>query len=163
LTLMPVEVEPPELARLIDFAERPRVDDWSLRAALVRYAQPEPQRAARLLEVVRRAEGALNRHGKLLEGNGPTIWATLGDDPPARRPARCRPVAPPRFGAGVVAGMGGGPGGGGGGEPARGGAPPRRSTRSPPTSLPALTRLAFRARSVTALRAAAAEFHRRSP
>lgn len=80
---MPVEVEPPELARLIDFAERPRVDDWSLRAALVRYAQPEPERAARLLEVVRRAEGALNRHGKLLERNGPTIWATLGDDPPA--------------------------------------------------------------------------------
>src|SRR5262249_38713938 len=23
------------------------------------------------------------RHGKLLERNGPTIWATMGDDPPA--------------------------------------------------------------------------------
>jgi hypothetical protein len=28
---MPVEVEPPELARLLDFAERPRADEWSLR------------------------------------------------------------------------------------------------------------------------------------
>ncbi|MGH8985440.1 MAG: hypothetical protein ACRDY6_16400 [Acidimicrobiia bacterium] len=78
---MPVKVEPPELARLLDFAERPRVDDWSLRAALVRYAQPEPERAARLLELVRRAEGALHRHGKLLERDGPAIWATVTDDP----------------------------------------------------------------------------------
>jgi hypothetical protein len=80
---MPVEVEPPELARLLDFAERPRADEWSLRAALVRYAQPEPERAARLLEVVRRAEGALHRHSKLLEREGPAIWATLSDDPPS--------------------------------------------------------------------------------
>jgi hypothetical protein len=80
---MPVEVEPRELARLLNFAERPRADEWSLRAALVRYAQPEPERAARLLEVVRRAEGALHRHSKLLERDGPAIWATLSDDPPS--------------------------------------------------------------------------------
>jgi hypothetical protein len=80
---MPVEVEPPELARLLDFAERPRVDDWSLRAALVRYAQPQPERAARVLDVLRRVEGALHRHGKVLERDGPTIWATLSDDPPS--------------------------------------------------------------------------------
>jgi hypothetical protein len=80
---MPVEVEPAELARLLDFAERPRVDDWSLRAALVRYAQPEPERAARLLEVLRRVEGALHRHGKLLERDGPAIWATLSDETPS--------------------------------------------------------------------------------
>jgi hypothetical protein len=80
---MPVEVEPPELARLLDFAERPRADSWSLRAALVRYAQPEPERAARLLEALRRVEGALHRHGKLLERDGPAIWATLSDDSPS--------------------------------------------------------------------------------
>jgi hypothetical protein len=80
---MPVEVEPPELAQLLDFAERPRVDDWSLRAALVRYAQPEPERAAGLLDVLRRVEGALHRHGKLLGSDGPAICATLSDDPPS--------------------------------------------------------------------------------
>jgi hypothetical protein len=80
---VPVEIEPPELARLRDFAERPRVADWSLRAALVRYAQPEPERASRVLELVRRAEGALHGHGKLLERDGPTIWATVTADPPS--------------------------------------------------------------------------------
>jgi hypothetical protein len=78
---VPAEVEPPELARLLDFPERPRVADWSLRAALTRYAQPQPERAARLLEVVRRAEGALHRHAKLFQRDGPAIWATVTDDP----------------------------------------------------------------------------------
>jgi hypothetical protein len=80
---MPVEVETPELARLFDFAERPRAGEWSLCAALVRYAQLELERAARLLEVMRRADGALHRHSKLLERDGPAIWATLSDDPPS--------------------------------------------------------------------------------
>ena len=51
---MATEVSPPELAALLDYAERPRVDDWSLRAALTRYAQPQPQRASDLIEVMRR-------------------------------------------------------------------------------------------------------------
>src|SRR5262249_30334640 len=83
LTWMALEVEPPELARLVDFAECARVDGWSLRAALVRYAQPEPERAGRLLEVVRRAQGALDRQAKLLQRDGPAIWPTVSDDSPA--------------------------------------------------------------------------------
>ena len=38
----------------LDVAERPRSTGWSLRAALVRYAQPQPQRASDLIELVRR-------------------------------------------------------------------------------------------------------------
>jgi hypothetical protein len=74
---VPVEVEPPELARLVDFAERPRTHDWSLRAALVRYAQPEPVRVNRVLEHVRRIDFALGKQRKLLEREGPAIWAAL--------------------------------------------------------------------------------------
>src|SRR5262249_41526556 len=64
---VPVELQPPELARLVDYAERPRRDDWSLRAALVRYAQPEPQRVSAILDLVRRIEWALRPHQKLLD------------------------------------------------------------------------------------------------
>jgi hypothetical protein len=80
---MPVEVEPPELARLLDFAECGRAENWSLRAALVRYAQPEPERAARILEVVRRTDAAHRRHGRLFERDGPTVWMTLTEDEPS--------------------------------------------------------------------------------
>ena len=74
---MPDDVEPVELARLLDFAERPRVEDWSLRAALVRYAQPEPERAAQILELVRRIDAALRQHRKLFERDGPVVWTQL--------------------------------------------------------------------------------------
>jgi hypothetical protein len=77
---VPVDVEPPELARLLDFAERPRVDDWSLRAALVRYAQPEPARVAQILELVRRIDAALGTHRARLESEGDAIWAAVVDD-----------------------------------------------------------------------------------
>lgn len=80
---MPADVEPPELAQLIDFAERPRVDDWSLRAALVRYAQPHPQRVEDLLQVVRRLDAALGALRPQLERDGVRHWAALdgeGDD-----------------------------------------------------------------------------------
>jgi hypothetical protein len=72
-----VEIEPPELAQLVDFAERPRVDDWSLRSALVRYAQPQPQRVQALLESVRRLDFTLGKHRKTIEKTGPELWATL--------------------------------------------------------------------------------------
>ena len=39
----------------------PRRDDWTLRAALVRFAQPEPVRAGAVLELVRRTDGALRK------------------------------------------------------------------------------------------------------
>lgn len=74
---MATEVEPPELAALLDYAERPRVAGWSLRAALTRYAQPQPQRASDLIESMRRAEFGLRSHVKDVERNGPAVWAAL--------------------------------------------------------------------------------------
>jgi hypothetical protein len=75
-----VEIEPPQLARLIDFAERPRIEDWSLRAALVRYAQPEPERVSRIVELVRRIEWALGSHRRVIERAGQEIWSALQGD-----------------------------------------------------------------------------------
>lgn len=76
---MPAEIEPPELARLVEVAEWARVDDWSLRSALVRYAQPQPGRASTILGLVRRIEAALHPQAKLLRAEGPAIWAAVGD------------------------------------------------------------------------------------
>lgn len=77
LRAVPVGIEPPELARLIDFAERPRTHDWSLRSALVRYAQPQPERVNGILDLVRRIEWALGQHGKLIEREGEDLWKAL--------------------------------------------------------------------------------------
>src|SRR4051812_20517497 len=77
LRSVPAEVEPPALALLIDFSERPRTNDWSLRAALVRYAQPQPQRVNDLLDLVRRTEFALNEHRALVERDGERLWSAL--------------------------------------------------------------------------------------
>ncbi len=52
---------------LVEYAERSRVGDWSLRSALVRYAQPEPRRAGAVLELVRRTDGALKPFARVLE------------------------------------------------------------------------------------------------
>ena len=83
---MPAEIAPPELALLVDFAERPRVQEWSLRAALVRYAQPEPQRVSDILDVVRRIEWVLGKQSGALERDGDAYWSALvngGDGPNA--------------------------------------------------------------------------------
>ena len=61
---------PPELDALVDLAERSRVDDWSLRGALCRYAQPEPIRAAAVLSLVRRWEAALHGYLPVLRRDG---------------------------------------------------------------------------------------------
>jgi hypothetical protein len=82
---VPAEIEPPELARLIDFAERPRVDDWSLRAALTRYAQPQPQRASDVYELVRRIEFALRPHLASVGREGDQYWHALQADEPGVR------------------------------------------------------------------------------
>jgi hypothetical protein len=74
---VPATIEPPALARLVDFSERPRTKDWSLRAALVRYAQPEPKRVSDLLDLVRRTEGAMAAHRARLERDGERIWSAL--------------------------------------------------------------------------------------
>jgi hypothetical protein len=75
---VPSEIAPAALARLLDFAERPRVQDWSLRAALVRY--PQPQRVNDVLDCVRRLEWALGRQTAVLERDGPNLWAALTHD-----------------------------------------------------------------------------------
>jgi hypothetical protein len=83
---VPAEIEPPELARLVAFAERSRRGDWSLRSALTRYAQPQPQRVSTVLESVRRIEAALAGHSARLAKDGAAVWAAVeagadGDDP----------------------------------------------------------------------------------
>ncbi len=77
---MASDIQPAELAGLIDYAERPRVDDWSLRAALTRYAQPQPQRVGDLLELVRRIEFAMASHRKVIEGEGAELWRAVQAD-----------------------------------------------------------------------------------
>jgi hypothetical protein len=82
---VPAEIEPPELARLVDFSERARTDDWSLRSALVRYAQPQPERVNDVLDLVRRVEWALGKQSKRVEREGAALWSALesvddGDD-----------------------------------------------------------------------------------
>lgn len=68
-------VEPPELASLLDFAERPRAGDWSLRSALTRYAQPEPERVSAVLALVRRIDTALKALAPVLQRDGARILA----------------------------------------------------------------------------------------
>ena len=82
---MPGEIEPVELARVVDFAERSRVGDWSLRSALVRYAEGQPERVSQVLEQVRRLDAALHPYAKLLEKRGAERVALLegGGDVPA--------------------------------------------------------------------------------
>lgn len=57
---------------ILNLAESPRADDWSLRAALVRLAQPEPVRAGAVLEIVRRCQGALQPLTRALERH--IVW-----------------------------------------------------------------------------------------
>jgi len=79
---VPAEIEPPELARLVDYAERSRTDDWSLRSALVLYALPQPQRVNDILVHVRRLDRALGQQSKRLQREGAELWRALeaGDD-----------------------------------------------------------------------------------
>jgi hypothetical protein len=77
---MVAEVEPAELARLLDTAERPRAQNWSLRAAVTRYAQPQPQRSSDVIELLRRTESALRPHSKLFEREGPVVWRAVQAD-----------------------------------------------------------------------------------
>lgn len=76
-------LEPPELAALVDAAERPRAANWSLRAALTRYAQPQPQRASAVIELLRRIESASKPHTKRFEREGPAVWAEVTGEAPA--------------------------------------------------------------------------------
>jgi hypothetical protein len=78
---VPAEIEPPELAALVAYEERPRVGDWSLRSALCRYAQPEPVRVSEVLELVRRIEFAAHKPLSRLAKEGPALWDELQAGP----------------------------------------------------------------------------------
>ncbi|MEZ5409612.1 MAG: hypothetical protein R2761_16405 [Acidimicrobiales bacterium] len=74
------EPAPPQPERsILNLAESPRDDDWSLRAALVRLAQPEPVRAGAVLEIVRRCQGGLAPLARALERH--TVWSEPGLGP----------------------------------------------------------------------------------
>ena len=73
-------VVPQELADLVDLSERPRAGNWSLRAALTRYAQGQPQRVGALLDLVRRIEFALAEHVDDLRSSGQALWAAIEAD-----------------------------------------------------------------------------------
>jgi hypothetical protein len=77
---MPAPLDPPALDALVDLAERPRTDGWSLRAALCRYAQPDPVRVSAFLTLVRRWEAAVHGHLADLRRNGPALHAAAFDD-----------------------------------------------------------------------------------
>jgi hypothetical protein len=68
----------PDGHRLVDYAESSRAGDWSLRSALVRFAQPEPTRAGAVLELVRRTDGALKPHRRRLESASAPSHPDLG-------------------------------------------------------------------------------------
>ena len=88
---VPADLEPPALARLVDFAERPRTDDWSLRAPRSS-ATRSPNRSASndLLDLVRRLDSALGRYSTVLQRDGDAVWAVLdgGGKPADERQAR---------------------------------------------------------------------------
>lgn len=67
---------------LADLSERPRSERWSLRAALVRYAQPQPARAGAVLAVVRRVEAVLHTQLKRIEREAPELEAAMAADDP---------------------------------------------------------------------------------
>lgn len=70
-----------DTAGLIEYAERSRTHGWSLRSALVRYAQPQPARAGAVLELVRRTDGALKPIIRLVEREPQLVQiASDGDD-----------------------------------------------------------------------------------
>ena len=66
LSAVPVD----EDESLLRYAERSRVGGWSLRAGLVRLAQPEPGLAAEVLESVRRCDRALAASARAMTSHG---------------------------------------------------------------------------------------------
>lgn len=64
----PTEVD--EQHSILNYAEAPRVDDWTLRSALVRLAQPHPLRSEAVLQLVRRLDAALKPVIRPLQHHG---------------------------------------------------------------------------------------------
>ncbi len=61
----PASLEPE--GSLLNYAERSRVGDWSMRSALMRFAQPEAERAGQVLELVRRLDHVLHAVARPIE------------------------------------------------------------------------------------------------
>lgn len=94
-------MEPPRLQELVDLAERPRRERWSLRAGLCRYAQPEPVRAAAVFSLARRLETALGEQTAVLRRDGPIVVAALEGGGEAQQPEHARPLALLRLAVGL--------------------------------------------------------------
>ena len=62
------------------YANNLRHGDWSLRSALVRFAQPHPTVASAVLTLVRRLDAALAPHAKRLERDAVAARPGLGTD-----------------------------------------------------------------------------------
>lgn len=74
------EVTPDSTVSLLNFAESPRADDWTLRSALVRFAQAEPTRAGAVLELVRRCDAALHPLVRTVESHAVKCSRTMSFD-----------------------------------------------------------------------------------
>ncbi len=75
---LPAEPQP-ELS-LLNYAESPRVGDWTMRSALMRFAQPQAERAGNVLELVRRLDAVLHHVARPLERHTVTCDRALGLD-----------------------------------------------------------------------------------
>lgn len=71
-------VDVDEIRTLLQVSESPRVDDWTLRSALVRFAQPQPELASAILESVRRTQAALDPIARELLRHGVVTDRRLG-------------------------------------------------------------------------------------
>lgn len=56
-----------EVRSLLNYAETPHFDDWTMRSALVRLAQRDPARVGALLQVSRRLDGPLHHVARTLQ------------------------------------------------------------------------------------------------
>ncbi len=71
----PVEVD--EQNSILNYAEAPRVGDWTLRSALVRLAQPHPLRSEAVLQLVRRLDAAIRPMVRPLQQHGVTSQRSI--------------------------------------------------------------------------------------
>ena len=69
------EIDP--VRSLLNYAESPQADDWTLRSGLVRLAQPEPERVGDLLQVLRRLDAVLGQVTRDLQRNPACCDAAL--------------------------------------------------------------------------------------
>jgi hypothetical protein len=74
------QAEPDPARSLLNYAEAPHRGDWTLRAALVRLAQPHPVRVGSLLDLMRRLDAPLQHVRRSLERHTVTCDRALTVD-----------------------------------------------------------------------------------